>query len=141
MSSAMTHKLPWVGKLTAFSFQWTEESIREFLIHNSRAHLCVDRDSEPKAFILWLDLGDEVEVLALATDPKVHRSGVMTQLWKRWVMELKSRMVSSIFLEVHAENIGALRFYERQGLVVVGQRKSYYRDGSDALLLKGTIES
>jgi ribosomal-protein-alanine N-acetyltransferase len=141
MSFVMTHKLPWVEKLTASSFRWTEESIRELLTQNQKARLLVDNDRDPKAFILWLDLGDEVEVLALATDPKYHRSGLMSRLWMRWVMDLRSRKVSSIFLEVHAHNTAALHFYQKQGMVVVGTRRAYYQDGSDAILLKAIIGS
>jgi len=44
--------------------------------------------------------------------------------------------VTSIFLEVRADNAVAIRLYERAGFQDIALRKNYYRDGQDAHVLK-----
>jgi len=136
MRSEMTHNLPWVEKLTAFSFNWTESSLSQFLRDNSHARILLSSEIEPQAFILWLELGSTAEVMALATNPESQGRGIMRKVWTRWVNDLKLRGVKEIILEVHADNHLAFCFYKNLGLCVVGKRKSYYRDGAEALVLK-----
>jgi [ribosomal protein S18]-alanine N-acetyltransferase len=46
-----------------------------------------------------------------------------------------------MFLEVAEENAAARALYGRGGYVVVGCRRGYYRDGSDALVMRKTLRA
>lgn len=136
-----THKLPWVDQLTAFSFSWTEASINQILKENPAAQIILDSQQNPQAFILWLNLGNEVEILALAVSLEFQRKGLMQRLWMQWVSQLHQHSIKTIWLEVHAGNLPALSLYQKLGLQVVGSRPNYYQDGSDALILRKVLAS
>ena len=132
--------VPWLDKMTHFSFYWTSQSLLDFLKTHSKARIFLDSPGDTKTFILWLHLDEEAEVVAVATHPEYQRKGLMKTLWKQWVEHLKCLGVKVIFLDVHSKNQAALSFYSQMGLKPVGLRKTYYRDGADALILKGTLD-
>ncbi len=52
----------------------------------------------------------------------------------------QDRGLESAWLEVRAGNVPAIGLYEQFGFIVNGQRKRYYKDGEDALLMMRTFE-
>jgi ribosomal protein S18 acetylase RimI-like enzyme len=46
-----------------------------------------------------------------------------------------------MLLEVSAGNAAALAFYAAAGFVQIDRRPRYYRDGSDAIVLRATLGS
>lgn len=80
----------------------------------------------PAGFALARAIGDEAELLLLATAPEVRRLGVGGALLRSTLDEARSRGVARLYLEVRANN-EALGFYARLGFHKVGQRRGYYR--------------
>jgi len=140
-SRSLDDKLPWVDKLTAFSFSWTQASIHQILRDNPATQILVDSEQNPKAFILWLNLGDEVELLALAVSPEHQRKGLMQNLWMRWVSMLRNQRFKRVWLEVHANNTPALCLYQKLGFEEVGSRTNYYQDGGKAIVLRRVLDA
>ncbi len=77
---------------------------------------------------------DEAELLRLAVAPSDRRRGLARALVTEGLQRLAPAGVRSCFLEVRMENLGAITFYRQMGFNQVGLRRSYYRDGSDALV-------
>ena len=48
--------------------------------------------------------------------------------------------VDVVFLEVSVNNSVALQLYKQFGFEVLGQRKRYYSDGSDAYVMRKHLE-
>lgn len=46
---------------------------------------------------------------------------------------------NAVTLQVHEENAGAIRLYERLGFTIVGEYPRYYRDGSNAYAMQKTF--
>ncbi len=84
------------------------------------------------AFVLFRLYEVHREVTLLATHPDRQRRGDMNFLLS-YTLERKSPS-ERIWLEVHAENSGALGLYSTLGFKEVGRRAKYYRDGGDAVL-------
>jgi ribosomal-protein-alanine N-acetyltransferase len=66
---------------------------------------------------------DQAEILTLAVAPPARRRGVGTELLRKAAGEAAAR------------NAAARALYERTGFRPAGRRRSYYADGSDALVL------
>jgi ribosomal-protein-alanine N-acetyltransferase len=84
------------------------------------------------AFVLFRLYDHHREVTVLATHPERQRKGDMRFLLS-YTLERKSPS-ERIWLEVHALNEAALKFYHTLGFSEVGRRPKYYRDGGDAVL-------
>jgi [ribosomal protein S18]-alanine N-acetyltransferase len=77
-------------------------------------------------FALARVIGDEAELLLLATLPQVRRLGVGGALLRSAMEEARSRGAKRLYLEVRSNN-DAIGFYVRLGFHKVGQRRGYYR--------------
>jgi [ribosomal protein S18]-alanine N-acetyltransferase len=79
---------------------------------------------------------DEAEILTLAVDLNVRRSGIGAALLQEATTLAATMGVRSVFLEVSVANITAHRLYTRTGFIQAGRRPQYYSDNSDALVLR-----
>lgn len=78
---------------------------------------------------------DEAELLAIATSPEFLRKGVATEIFAEGVSALLDAGARNLFLEVREDNASAVAFYYSLGFEKTGERKNYYRDGEDAVLM------
>lgn len=80
-------------------------------------------------------VGDEVEVLYVATAPARRRTGVASRLMGHVIARCAREGTTRVLLEVRPSNDAAIALYRRFDFEVVGLRKGYYDDGEDALLM------
>jgi len=90
----------------------------------------------PDGFVLARAVAGEAEILTLAVDPAARRHGLGRRLLEAAVAEAARRGAGSLFLEVSAANEPARALYHQAGAAVVGRRRRYYADGTDALVLR-----
>jgi len=90
-------------------------------------------------YVLFRRILDEAELLRLAVRPEHQRLGLATALVARGLAELRADGCAVAFLEVRADNAGAICFYERTGWEAAGGRPRYYPDGTDALLYRRSV--
>jgi ribosomal-protein-alanine N-acetyltransferase len=88
-----------------------------------------------QGFVLARAVAGEAEILTLAVAPAARRQGVAALLLRAAMMEAQRRDAEAMFLEVSDRNTAARGLYARAGFAQVGQRRRYYADGSDALVL------
>jgi ribosomal protein S18 acetylase RimI-like enzyme len=120
-----------VAEVPSF-FNWSDENI-EIELRSSRFFVLFDEAKEIQSFISFRENLDVVEIMALATDPEQKGRGYMTVLLRKFV-ELYSNKHKSIQLEVHDQNLLAIKLYTKCGFSVLRQRKNYYSDGGDAIV-------
>lgn len=79
---------------------------------------------------------DEAEILTIAVLPESRRQGLGRALLEAAAAEAAGRGAVALFLEVSAGNHPAQALYATCGFLPVGQRRRYYADGADALVLR-----
>ncbi len=84
--------------------------------------------------------GESAEVLTLAVMPPARRRGCARALLAAALAEAARRGAGAMFLEVGTANHAARALYAEAGFVPVGQRRRYYPDGSDAMVLRATLD-
>jgi ribosomal-protein-alanine N-acetyltransferase len=85
-------------------------------------------------------VADEADILTLAVAPNVRRRGIATALLQAAGHRACRDGARCLFLEVGVANGEAQTLYAGLGFVEVGRRHRYYRDGSDALVLRLPLE-
>jgi ribosomal-protein-alanine N-acetyltransferase len=83
-------------------------------------------DAGPAGFAITRSLGEEAELLLLATDPACRRRGVGAALLRSVLNDALEKMIKEVFLEVRAGN-EAIELYRQLGFRKVGERRGYYR--------------
>ena len=83
----------------------------------------------------------ELNITALAVDKSFRRNGLGSKLLSHLLDEAKKSGAKNAILEVKSTNQSAKYLYKSLNFEVVGNRKNYYRDGSDALLFKCNLNN
>lgn len=89
----------------------------------------------PRGMAMLRVAADEAELLTIAVPPAARGTGAGTVLLEQAVGESIRRGAHRMFLEVAPGNQAARALYHRHGFTVIGRRRDYYADGSDALVL------
>ena len=102
--------------------------------------ICVAQDT---GFALARVTLDEAELLTIAVAPSAQGKGLGAALLAQLALELRTRSVAKLFLEVATDNAPARALYARAGFAEVGRRRGYYprqaAPAVDALVLALTL--
>jgi [ribosomal protein S18]-alanine N-acetyltransferase len=82
----------------------------------------------------WLLL-DEAHIATIASHPDWRGCGLGQWLMLALLDQAIARGAALATLEVRVGNTPARRLYEKLGFEEVGERRNYYRDGEDALIM------
>lgn len=122
-----------------FARPWTAQ---HFLAEISSEHSIAVVAEQGQRLIGYLCLSvllDEAEILDVAVEPGLQRSGTGTALLT-WACAEALRLGATLLrLEVRATSLPAIALYERFGFVRSGLRKAYYEQGIDALLMEKNL--
>ncbi|MEM9266787.1 MAG: ribosomal protein S18-alanine N-acetyltransferase [Cyanobacteria bacterium P01_F01_bin.13] len=83
---------------------------------------------------LWAIL-DEAHITTLAIHPDYRRQRLGQLLLTQLLQSARHRDLTHATLEVRKSNQSALTLYQKFGFQTAGQRKRYYNDDEDALIL------
>ncbi len=90
-------------------------------------------------FALARTVAGESELLTIAVDPNYQSRGMGRSLVQAWLMNA-SQEADVAFLEVAADNLGAIHLYQTEGFAEIARRKGYYArknsDPVDAILMQ-----
>lgn len=78
---------------------------------------------------------DDADVHLVAVDPEHRRRGIGRELTRALCRTLAALGAQRVLLEVRAANDAALGLYTELGFTELARRRSYYRDGEDAVVL------
>lgn len=111
---------------------WSPTQVAEEVLGERRRGWVLD-DGSGYALILE---GDVTDLQRIAVAPWARRQGLASRLLALAMGEARS---DRMLLEVSETNDGAIGLYERAGFSVIDRRKSYYRDGSAALVMEARL--
>lgn len=121
-----------------FSDPWSREAFVQTLEAKTVHLLTVGEPIE--AYLLFLSVPNEGEILNLAVTPARRRQGIAALLMQTLDIYCREHGIDTLYLEVRASNAAARALYEKQGFVQVGLRRRYYRNPSeDAVLMAKTL--
>ncbi|GAB4551164.1 MAG: GNAT family N-acetyltransferase [Ruegeria sp.] len=95
------------------------------------------------AFALFQVIGDEAELLTIATHPDHQRQGLARALMQSWQARAAELGARRAVLDVAADNAAAIALYQSCGYARCGLRRAYYRrpgaDNVDAIVMERTL--
>ncbi len=81
-------------------------------------------------------VADIAELQRIAVDAGHRRGGLATELLDGVVDAATREGADRLLIEVRDDNVGALAFYDAGGFVEIDRRRSYYRDGGTAVVMR-----
>ena len=92
--------------------------------------ICIGVGQPLMSFIILRSVGDQAEVLTIATDPDHRRHGLGRKILLSGQKSAKEEGAEIIFLEVAEDNAGAAHLYRTSGYQQISRRPAYYRRSS-----------
>lgn len=83
----------------------------------------------------WFVAG-ELEIQDIGTSPGFRRRGIAGKLLSLVLERCRKQGLEKTFLDVRIGNSGAIGFYERFGFRIICERRHYYSNGEDALVME-----
>ena len=115
----------------SFDNPWSFNAFETAADGSGPVHFNVWDEGGIGGFIIYSLICGEAEVYDLATAPEYRHRGVATDLLAEMLED-----VDTAFLEVRRSNVPAIALYEKCGFKITGERKGYYENGEDALLME-----
>lgn len=114
---------------------WNQAQVREELTGERRRAWVV---GDPVVgYAVTLAAGDDVvDLQRIAVHPDHQRQGLARRLLDAAVGAARTARADRVLLEVSAANTAALAFYAAAGFVEIDRRRRYYRDGTDAVVMR-----
>jgi tRNA threonylcarbamoyladenosine biosynthesis protein TsaB len=110
---------------------WTEEMMRSALSVPGSGALVVELAGRTYGFLQFQWIAGEAELNTLCVLPSYRRQGFGKLLMEALIAELKAKLTSTLFLEVAADNEGAIALYLGLGFKETGRRRGYYARGEN----------
>ena len=120
----------------AASTRWSLRAVRSTLEQPTTRAFIVHSDGEVVGHLLSQVAAMSAEVLTIAVLPAHRRGGRANALMARAEATWIQADVEDAFLEVRASNSAAIALYTRRGWEQVGNRRGYYVDGEDAVIMR-----
>jgi [ribosomal protein S18]-alanine N-acetyltransferase len=120
---------------------WTAEVYKELILNSSSEVLVYAPDRDVVGFCASRVAKPEVEILKIAVHPDRQGEGIGTVMLNRALAGALEQGCSECYLEVRWNNRQATAFYEKEGFVMVGLRRSYYRNPlEDARVMRKMLQ-
>ena len=120
---------------TGISHPWDRDSIEALINNVNKEALVVSTEGgQTVGYIGASYVLDEAEIGNICIYPEYRGKGLGRELLLSLESSLKAQGVHKIFLEVEAQNTGAIALYEHSGYQRYNVRSDYYGKGRDAIL-------
>jgi [ribosomal protein S18]-alanine N-acetyltransferase len=121
--------------------RWTDGMLKDELSHEHGFHFGVRMPFGKGlcAYVLCRIFAGELHIHRLCTRPAERRKGYGAALLSHVFAAAQKKKALKVLLEVNASNGTAVSLYRRLGFTVDAERKKYYTDGNDALLMSRVL--
>lgn len=115
-----------------FSAHWSVENWQSELAQPAARIWCAQEGGQVVGFIALRGVAGQWELLNVAVAADHQRQGIATALLRHALAFIAT---AHITLEVSTANQAAQALYQKAGFVVLGVRKQFYKDATDALIM------
>lgn len=135
-TAAQAEILAALDNCVPFSAHWSVQNWQDELAQPAACIWCAQQGGQLTGFIALRGAAGQWELLNLAVAPAQQRQGVGTALLRHALEVLGTVQIT---LEVSTTNQAAQALYQKAGFVVLGVRKQFYKDGTDALIMGNVL--
>ena len=117
---------------------WSEALVRDGVRGGlpTIQYLVAEHDETVVAYAVASYAGDIAELQRIGVAEQSRRRGLASALLAEVVAHAPGTGADRMLLEVRADNSAALAFYADRGFVEIDRRQRYYRDGTDAVVMR-----
>jgi [ribosomal protein S18]-alanine N-acetyltransferase len=118
---------------------WSEVAVLDGLEGPGRHAVVAVDDDEVVGYAVTMRSADLADLQRIGVRPDHRRQGVARTLLDEALAHARDEGATRMLLEVSARNTDALAFYAAADFVEIDRRRRYYRDGSDAVVMRRSL--
>jgi [ribosomal protein S18]-alanine N-acetyltransferase len=115
---------------------WSGSSVEAELAGAGRRTVVAIEAERLVGYAITSRADDVVDLRRIAVRPSHRRQGLAHDLLAACLDRARHERADRVLLEVSADNPAALAFYAVEGFTEIDRRRRYYRDGSDAVVMR-----
>jgi ribosomal-protein-alanine acetyltransferase len=120
---------------------WSEAAVLGELDGPGREAVVAVDGGEVVGYAITLRSGDLADLQRIAVRPDHQRRGLARRLLEEVLDQTRDEGADRMLLEVSASNTAALAFYAAADFVEIDRRRRYYRDGTDAVVMRRSLRN
>ena len=131
-----------VGDLESEMFPgdpWTVEQFWQELAQDTRYYVVALSGNQVIGYAGVFVLAPDADVQTIGVGAGLQGAGVGARLLTTILAEAVRRGAVHVMLEVRSDNTAALALYDRFGFERISQRRRYYPDGGDAIVMRARL--
>lgn len=106
---------------------------------DTRRYVVAEAEGQIVAYAGLMCIEPIADVQTIAVVPEFEGRGIGSAILTELIEEARRRGAAEVLLEVRADNPRAQALYVRFGFEQIHVRRRYYRDGTDALIMRLTL--
>jgi len=114
---------------------WSRFSFEKDFENKFSKRFVLEEDGKVVGYVIFWVIKDEATIMTFAVDPNYRSRGYGEKLLREAIEKLGNK-VKRVVLDVRKSNLRAINLYKKLGFKVVTERKGYYSDGENALLME-----
>jgi ribosomal-protein-alanine N-acetyltransferase len=133
---------PAIADLEALLFgpdAWSEAAVLGEIEGPGRRAVVAVEEGDVVGYAVTMCPADVVDLQRIGVRADRQRRGVAGALLDEVLEPAAAGGADRVLLEVSADNRAALAFYAAAGFVEIDRRRRYYRDGSDAVVMRRSL--
>lgn len=115
---------------------WHEKLYAESIVLKDTQSLVLDHEGRLIGFLIYRNIGGDFEIIQLALNKAYQRQGLASMMIDYMIQDAQSSHIEFIYLEVEKDNLPALNLYKKYGFEAIHQRKNYYGQGQNAIVMR-----
>lgn len=127
-----------------YSHPWSRGNFFDSFNNGDEVFGLRDEEGQLFAYIILMNVVDEVHLLNIAVDGAQQKRGYARYLLEQLCVLAREKGMSSILLEVRVSNQAALSLYQKFGFTEIGRRKNYYpvslQTREDAIVMRYVLK-
>lgn len=118
---------------------WNALQLEKDLMESNRTWwVCIDKE-KVIGYAGGFVADNKLDILKIAVDADYQRKKIAKKLISFVAFDARDLGAQSCILEVRKSNSNAIDFYKHLSLEEISQRKKYYKDGEDAIIMAGKL--
>lgn len=114
---------------------WNYNIFKQELENPNSQYFVALLDEEIVGFAgIWIAI-DDIHITNIVTRKNLRNQGIAKKLLEHLLIVSKQKNLSSLTLEVNEKNIPAINLYEKYHFQKIGQRKNYYKQNENAIIM------
>lgn len=118
-----------------FSTPWSEAGIAHYTEAGNTVFVVARNGKQTIGYAAVLCVLDEGNLVSIGVEEDYRQMGIASELLDIAYDMAQDRGVAKIVLEVRESNEAAITLYEKEGFVLQGRRKAFYRKPTEDALL------